>query len=732
MKVEFNVYAATSLSIGLLSVVVYASSASGTVGGGDSGELLAVAKEFGVAHPPGYPLWVVCTWLLDAAGLGMTLLSPIAGGMAVGATHNAALVATDCHCAGLLAAGVLVLSPCLWRYAVTPEVFALNSLLCAVLLNLGTRYCVREEERKQCLYLSALVSGLALCNQHTAVVFIVPAALCIVSHFVWSDDATRSERAMVLLKSTVCLAVGLAFYVQIPLSSWLINSKNSWGAAGEWQGFVTHVLREEYGTFSLANQKASYAQTHFVDSIADWAVHLYGQVSPLPLLLAVVGFMPERSYLYSGFNAVRGLLLLLLVVYLVFFAALGNLPLDTAIFRSVQERFYMQPLLIVALASALGLSAVVEEAQTAVDRMLRRRARRGSMPPPPATRPGVMVPPPQEPWAFDVDLVASAVVLTWITAGALALWTDMEQTDNLLVQDFGRAVLSPLDEGCILLTRGDIITNSVRFVQTVQGFRPDCTVLDVEMLRSDWYVPRVRPHHPEVVFPGESYSPSAGGFSALRFLTSNARKSIYVAYSLVTGDKSWMNVYGRLPVGVADLFVPVGELKTWPSHLHKRYLSAVSRAYPAELERTMVVVGNATDPWDQIVVQDYWASLFRIGDFLLTKAAELRGLGGRQPTAAELLDEAVSVLSHVVERSENRSSAYVFALAARGLANAAMGRLQAPRGKGSDTSAADVARAVKALQKFCAHAEHQPDKFGAADLQQAKAQLKELKALKAR
>ena len=34
-----------------------------TVAGGDSGELMGAACELGVAHPPGYPLFTMISWL---------------------------------------------------------------------------------------------------------------------------------------------------------------------------------------------------------------------------------------------------------------------------------------------------------------------------------------------------------------------------------------------------------------------------------------------------------------------------------------------------------------------------------------------------------------------------------------------------------------------------------------------------------------------------------------------
>ena len=60
------------LSIFLLtaSIVfsVYASTASHSIAGGDSGELVAEGCQLGTSHPPGYPLYTVIVYLVTSFG----------------------------------------------------------------------------------------------------------------------------------------------------------------------------------------------------------------------------------------------------------------------------------------------------------------------------------------------------------------------------------------------------------------------------------------------------------------------------------------------------------------------------------------------------------------------------------------------------------------------------------------------------------------------------------------
>ncbi|HKQ61790.1 MAG TPA: DUF2723 domain-containing protein, partial [Candidatus Polarisedimenticolaceae bacterium] len=81
--------AATALGVGSAALALFLATSPPTVYFGDGGELIAAAHALGVAHPPGYPLYVV----LGHAFLGlpwgeaawrMNLLSALCGASACG------------------------------------------------------------------------------------------------------------------------------------------------------------------------------------------------------------------------------------------------------------------------------------------------------------------------------------------------------------------------------------------------------------------------------------------------------------------------------------------------------------------------------------------------------------------------------------------------------------------------------------------------------------------------
>ena len=179
---------ATSVVFGVYLTTLYPS-----VAGGDSGELIAESCHLGTAHPPGYPLFTLVSW-------GFTqMLGPLLGGTPawrsnlLGAMFDTISAACVFLCveewlrpgpsqlvrfaapafariAGAVAAmGLFALSPLIWMYASHAEVFAMNNALIGCIVFLSIRFGRTKSPRVA--ELGAFMCGLALTNQHTAILY---------------------------------------------------------------------------------------------------------------------------------------------------------------------------------------------------------------------------------------------------------------------------------------------------------------------------------------------------------------------------------------------------------------------------------------------------------------------------------------------------------------------------------------------------------------------------------
>jgi Protein of unknown function (DUF2723) len=201
----------------------------------------------GTAHPPGYPLFTllyhaammwpygsssnssssyspawranVLSALLSAAAAGLlassiTLLRPATAARTC--TSAAALIAA----CGVAAA--YALSPLVWQYAVTSEVFALNNFFAALLLRQTLAFAHKPSWQRAAV--GALTCGLALTNQHTVVLLAVPLAAWVLLQCIVLSCVCRETAAVIAQKVAGlagCFFVGLLPYVYVPIAALL-------------------------------------------------------------------------------------------------------------------------------------------------------------------------------------------------------------------------------------------------------------------------------------------------------------------------------------------------------------------------------------------------------------------------------------------------------------------------------------------------------------------------------
>jgi hypothetical protein len=184
-----------------------------------SGILSTSAKYAGVAHPPGYPVWTLYSWLFVTLLPFSNIAWRVAVGSAVAAALACGLVALMVSRAGTMllettpaftsrklaeqkllrvvcgyvAGMALGLSRTVWRVAVVAETWALSVLLFAIMLCLLMRWTGRPE-RRRFLYGAFFVFGLLLTSNQELLVM-TPALLLLV---IFRDQALGRDLSLVI------------------------------------------------------------------------------------------------------------------------------------------------------------------------------------------------------------------------------------------------------------------------------------------------------------------------------------------------------------------------------------------------------------------------------------------------------------------------------------------------------------------------------------------------------
>ena len=522
--------------VGLLAL--YVATLAPSVMGGDSGELTASALTGGVPHPPGYPLFALLARAFAALPLGhspawrVNLLSATATAAAAALVCATVALWTRDKAAGLVAAALFGTNSVVWLHATSAEVFGLNIMFVGLALLLWL--CVERTASRRFVFALCLTSGLAMCNHHTFV--FVGSPLVLRSFWV----ARRTLRARGIALACVVGLVGLLPYAYLALAS-ASQAAVSWGDQTSLDGFLDHVLRRNYGTFSMGKASKSGAfvdEGTFFPTLWQMLGHAFPRLLWVGPPLAMLG-------LYSGAKDRQAksavyVLAGVLGLYVLGFCTLSNLSTLHGLYLTVLVRFCIQSDLLLAIAAGLGvarLGQILRGRFAACERHAR--------------------------WA-------SVAALLVFVAGASAHAGECNQQHNRVFADFVTTAFASLPQGAIVITMGDHLTGSVFYFREVEQLRPDVIHLDRELLGTSWYSQRKRRLYPDLFVPQGPYG--KGGWNIKKLLDGNPTRPLVVIDRLDTWDQSWKDGYKLATNGLVHPIVPIGEFpdfEQWSALDHK-------------------------------------------------------------------------------------------------------------------------------------------------------------------
>jgi hypothetical protein len=618
---------APALSIAGVALLAYVVTLYPDVAGGDSGELVAAVATGGLIHPPGYPLYALIGRLFVQLPHGtlawrMNFLSAVCDSTAAGVLCFAVSRRTRCWPGGLAAAALFAFCPGVWRYAICAEVFALNNLFVALLVLLAVLYDERRERRYALC--GALVLGLGLSNHHTVLFTAVPLALWML----WTGRADLL-RPRVLAQLVGLVGLGLSPYVLLPIERGS-HSPVSWGTIDTWESFWRHVLRQDYGTFRLAAPGMSRGAVVGRTFVA-WCADLVKQLGWVGLPLAIICLATNARHVVGKLGLSAALCVPPMVAVGVM-VALGNISMTDPLYRAVIARFWQQPEIFFFVSCGCGLACI--------ERMLAENF--GGL----GGRPTVAV---------------AAVGATVLALGSRA--RAMDHHGSTLVRSYGAEVLRIAPPGALLLTRGDLLTNVVRYLQVAEAQRADVRVVDLELLGFAWARRQVAASHPEIVLPEGRYMPGAAdGFTIRPLLDANiVRAPILVCGGFKKGDLSADTSYARWPLGLCEGIRPktegmnpdVAEIENWLRESE----AALPRIDFSRQE-------HAPGSWENVVYQAFLEAR-------RWRAMHLLAVAGLKGSPRWLVGRAVNILQGIItEYPDGPAHMYkdlAFALASAGL-----------------------------------------------------------------
>lgn len=321
-----------------------------TVYGGDSGDFLSAAAVWGIAHPPGYPLYTLLAGILhNFFSLGtpawrVAFLSSIPAALTVFYFYKLLRLFFSNFISLTCSLFLSFLYP-FWLYSEVVEVFSLNNFFIVGLTYLTFKYL--KTNNKKYIYLFFLTLGASFSHHHI-VIFLLPALF-----FIWRKSLNKKN-----LKLALLIIPGLLFYLYLPIAA----SKNpaiNWGNPSTLNNFFNVFLRRGYGTF-LANPNIEKGIWRRFFSTFAFLKFWLADFSYFSLIIIIYGFI---SSFFIEKKIVKKLWKYTIVSFLsfLFFLFYASFSLYNDFSVATFERFLIVPYIFSLILLAFSLSFVEKE-----------------------------------------------------------------------------------------------------------------------------------------------------------------------------------------------------------------------------------------------------------------------------------------------------------------------------------------------------------------------------------
>ena len=412
----------------------------------DAGEMASAAWTLGIAHQPGYPLYILSAKLFSLLPLGnpawrLNLYSAAAGLAGVFVFWRLAAAAFSPSSA-FFSALLLGFNFTLRTVSSVPEMYALNFLFAGAVLLAAAR------PGRGALYLTAFLLGLGMANRMD-LLLAAPALLLLL----WPE--LKEGGLAAFLKAAGFFFLGFSLYLYLPLRSagW---PRFDWSHPADPATFLAVITRKSYGS-TLDLISLNYARGElFLPGLKYYAAHLWQNFSAA-LLLSAAGLYAEWRRNPLRLAAFGALFLFSGPVFIY----MANMPPNPHALAIV-EPYYLLPDVAVAFWAAAGLFFLCGRYPRAV-------------------RPLVLA-----------AALACGLVFRAGAHGSFRRWL-------FAAEDYASDVLRSVPPGSVVVAKKDVQLFSLWYLQEVEGLRSDVKVVAQGLSGASWYREEQRRYVPGLV-----------------------------------------------------------------------------------------------------------------------------------------------------------------------------------------------------------------------------------------
>ncbi|MFH1050812.1 MAG: DUF2723 domain-containing protein [bacterium] len=487
----------------LFSFIIYIITTAPDLTFTDSGELAAVCTTLGIAHPTGYPLFILLGHLwtyLPFFSTNIYSLNIFAGfltAISVVVFFNTVLfllkyinnipdrkkqnrIMAQKHKKtkelkdtksieakketkilnesvlqniSIIVAFLYAFARTIWAQAVAIEVYSLHLLMMNLVLFFFFKGILSDENRKGYLLFATLLLGLSFAN-HMTTVLLVP--MIIVLYFWQSNilrqvqDGSRQQTSdsrqdfgsniKLLFILIIPFLLGLSLYLYLPIRASGFPEFNwGWVSRG-FDKFWYHFSGKQYQVWM------------FSDSTV-WKDNLIKFFEMIPNEIAWIGILPLFYGLYTAFRKSKFLFYGILILILTCISYAINYQIHDI------DSYFVTAFVGILIFISIGLLYLAKQF-------------------------------PQFVYSFFV-LPLFALTLNY---------SYNDRSDDVIVPEYTKMVFGKLEPNAIILsTQWDYWLSASWYKQRVDGFRKDVIIIDKELLRRTWYIEQLKRWYPKQI-----------------------------------------------------------------------------------------------------------------------------------------------------------------------------------------------------------------------------------------
>jgi len=443
---KINVDFVVSSLIFIVAISTYLMTLAPTIVMEDSAEFIAAVATVGVAHPPGFPLYVIIgklfTILIPFGSIAwkVNFMSAFFGASTITLVY---LILRKLNVSNIIAfcsSLILAFSLIFWGLSVSAESYTMNSFFVALLLLVLIRW--QENRKNSYLFWFAFLYGVSLTN-HTMMSLLAPAY----GIFIVLVDEKIFKKPGLILKMFLLACLGLSIYFFILIRS-LQHPDFNFGQVSNFIDLINHVSRRVYNDFSPDSQ-------------------LFGKIG---LIISFFVTIYEQFFLPTIFLALGGLICLfkkngpiaLTTLSIFLFNSLGIIFLRKFGFGVEIDYSYQFYYLPCFLMIVVWFGVVIQYLHDKLFTILGKQKK--------------------------LWLVGRLAVLIFVISLPISFWSinysKNDMSDFWLNYDYAKSVLASLEPNSILLfdydgtLQGDTEIFSYIYLKMVEGFRPDVSVVN--------------------------------------------------------------------------------------------------------------------------------------------------------------------------------------------------------------------------------------------------------------